>query len=145
MGQDDRVKAKPFPTLIEWLVSQKEIWERVAAVDAAKKGALAMTHFTGDALPSSDSEKKCFKCGERGHVRASCPKRATILLLRRRRSAPNIRSSGVRSTKMTVPNIVHQSIVKISARLMQLLRYSFSRGIKIVCTVVVTMIRLVAI
>ena len=45
VAQDDSVKAKPFPTLIEWLVSQKEIWERVAAVEATKEGVSATSHF----------------------------------------------------------------------------------------------------
>ena len=31
--KDNLVKAKPFPTFIEWLISQKSVWERVAAVE----------------------------------------------------------------------------------------------------------------
>ena len=81
VAQSSDVKAKPFPELIVWLVSQKEIWERVASVEASReKGSASMSHFVSGFPPSggappqnSSGEMKCFGCGKSGHKRYACP------------------------------------------------------------------------
>ena len=46
-GQEAAVVAKPFPTFITWLQSQRLVWERMSASDAStkllsKKGSLVL-------------------------------------------------------------------------------------------------------
>ena len=73
--QDNNVKAKPFPTFIQWLISQKRVWERVAVVEATRgygTGSLVNTHYVERENTSRDN--KCFRCGEEGHKQRFCPK-----------------------------------------------------------------------
>ena len=71
------IKAKPFPSFVAWLISQKEIWERMDAVDVTKGKSHAgrsSTSFYGEEF-ASGSRMKCFLCGEEGHKRRFCPKK----------------------------------------------------------------------
>ena len=71
-------KAKPFPLFIKWLESQKEIWERMAASDVGKKcGASNASRFGGSYFvdDAGERDKRCFSCGEEGHLRRNCPKK----------------------------------------------------------------------
>ena len=75
VAQDNAAKAKPFPVFIKWLLSQREIWERMAAVEATKGEGEAQTYFAGGggARPRDPKEIECYRCGERGHRRSECP------------------------------------------------------------------------
>ena len=78
VAQNAAAKAKPFPVFIEWLVSQKQIWERMAAVESTKgteKGDnyFAGGTFAGGAKPKGDKQITCYKCGAQGHKRNECP------------------------------------------------------------------------
>ena len=76
--QDSAVKTKPFPTFVLWLISQKKIWEHVAAVETTREESVkSSSHFTGAAKRSEDTRNSgvtCFKCGETGHKRKDCNK-----------------------------------------------------------------------
>ena len=74
--QQNDVKAKPFPTFVKWLISQKKIWEHVASVETTRDGALMSSFYAGgndNPNPPSSSGVTCFKCGKTGHKRKDCP------------------------------------------------------------------------
>ena len=77
MQQENHVKAKPFPTFVKWLISQKKIWEHVAAVETTRDGAPMSSYYTGGGSdkpsPPTPSAVTCFKCGKTGHKRRDCP------------------------------------------------------------------------
>ena len=60
-------KSKPFPILIEWLISRKEIWEGMATTDQGRSRSANSNYNQG--LPA------CFICGEEGHKHKECPKK----------------------------------------------------------------------
>ena len=66
-------KARPFPSLINWLITQKQIWENVDALSASKGGKPSSSFFgDGSQVPLAG---KCFQCGQEGHKQRKCPKR----------------------------------------------------------------------
>ena len=66
-------KERPFPVFIEWLISRKESWERMAASDSGKRetplsgGKSALGNF------GEVGKKLCFACKKEGHIRRNCP------------------------------------------------------------------------
>ena len=72
VAQDAGAKAKPFPVFIEWLISQKQIWERMAAVESTRDTEKGGAYFAGGAKPKGEKEITCFKCGAKGHKRSEC-------------------------------------------------------------------------
>ena len=71
---DNSIKSMPFPTFIEWLISQKSVWERVAAVERRRGGAAALCNYAGGQdKPPPPSGLKCFLCKKEGHKQRSCP------------------------------------------------------------------------
>ena len=83
VAQNKATKSKPFPAFVNWLISQKQIWERVAAVEATRDGgAIASSnHFAGgggngggnNGGGKDPSTIKCFRCQKTGHRMKECP------------------------------------------------------------------------
>ena len=72
---DNNIQCSPFPSFIKWLITQKQIWERVQAVSGSKGGKSSSTYFSDYSNPSSvTSSITCFRCGETGHTKRFCPK-----------------------------------------------------------------------
>ena len=72
-AQSNRDKAKPFPLLVKWLISMKEIWERMIFVNNSKGSKDQHGSFFGD---SSRRQLTCHRCGQEGHVRRDCPRKS---------------------------------------------------------------------
>ena len=71
-GQGDEVLAKPFPTFISWLQSQRAVWQIMSAANASTKlstGNRRSSTFFGEV------EKRCYNCKEVGHVKKDCTKK----------------------------------------------------------------------
>ena len=70
------IKARPFPTFIEWLGSQREVWERMVAADLGRRKVDPGAKFGSSFFADDDGThgKRCFGCGEEGHIRRHCPK-----------------------------------------------------------------------
>ena len=62
-------KAVPFPIFIDWLSSQREIWECMVTSSASESG---QSFFVEEHL---ENGVKCYRCGDTGHVRRNCPKK----------------------------------------------------------------------
>ena len=89
--QENDVKAKPFPTFISWLISQKSVWERVAAVESSELGgSLAQSHYArgGGGPPSAP---KCYLCGKEGHKERSCPQKKPDPKKKKPRKRPEVK------------------------------------------------------
>ena len=79
-GKEPAAKTKPFPVFIEWLDSQREVWERMSAAEAAKKKGPLYSNKRNFFAGVEDQEvqdppkdsRKCFGCGEVGHIHANC-------------------------------------------------------------------------
>ena len=100
-------KAKPFPLLVKWLISKKEIWERMIFVN--NKGGKDHTgSFFGD---STRRQITCHKCGEEGHVRRDCSKKSDGRS-KETEALPKLRSIGVLFTRLTHPEDVSAILVK---------------------------------
>ena len=89
--QENTVKSKPFPTFVNWLVSQKEIWEHVAAVETNRGDASMSSFFAGGGSDNRNpattpTAVTCFKC---------------------RKTGLNSRSIGAHSIKTMHPRTVH--------------------------------------
>ena len=88
--QSKDVHAKPFPKFVEWLVTQRGTWERMAATETGRKpgaGGRAegtahygeyYEYYKGEAhyggyYEWSDEKRSCYGRGEKGHIRRDCP------------------------------------------------------------------------
>ena len=65
-GKDQSVQLQPFEEFIDWLGKQRDIWERMSSIQPPGKQQLSFNVQT--------TEKTCFKCGEKGHIKSNCPK-----------------------------------------------------------------------
>ena len=81
---------------MKWLISMKEIWERMIFVNNSKGSKDQHGSFFGD---SSRRQLTCHRCGQEGHVRHDCP-----------------RKSGVLCIKMILPGSVPVNLVRICGR-----------------------------
>ena len=70
LKRSDDERAKPFPIFIQWLVSEKEIWECMVSTDIDNKHSKSSFHVND--ISTSD-DRKCYGCGEDGHIRRNCP------------------------------------------------------------------------
>ena len=67
---ESSVLARPFAAFIQWLGSQREMWERMAATEMVRKrseyqkpsGSFFVEDVKGDV-------NRCFACGEEGHIK----------------------------------------------------------------------------
>ena len=73
-------KAKPFPILIEWLISRKEVWEGMATTDQGRSRNVN-SHY--------QRTLSCYECGEEGHRAKECPSKKN----NRNPTNPNTRTS----------------------------------------------------
>ena len=69
LAKTEQERAKPFPLFIQWLITEKAIWECMVSSDVESSGS---SFFVGGASGGGDS-KTCFKCGEAGHISRHCP------------------------------------------------------------------------
>ena len=70
VAQDASDKAKPFPVFIEWLISQRQILERMDAVESTRDPGTDGSYFTGRAILKGEKEITYFKCGAKKHKRS---------------------------------------------------------------------------
>ena len=61
-----------FPLFIEWLISEKAIWECMVSTDVDSSDF--SFHIGGGGASGGSDGKACFKCGEVGHLNRFCPK-----------------------------------------------------------------------
>ena len=73
-NSSEEERAKPFPIFIEWLISEKAIWECMVSTDAINPSSRS-SFYVGDIGISDSDKNKCYACGELGHIRRSCPSR----------------------------------------------------------------------
>ena len=71
--QSSSVKVRPFPELVVWMASQREIWERMSVTQTVKKGAKCM-HVGSAGDEQTPTIKKCYNCDEEGHIKRFCKK-----------------------------------------------------------------------
>ena len=71
-AQSKDVKAKPFKTFVDWLGERKEVWQQMVVAEMTQKGSV--DEFCMHGSGGGDTSKKCFRCGESGHLRRDCPK-----------------------------------------------------------------------
>ena len=73
LGKTVSEQEEPFPIFIGWISSEKSIWERmVSTTEGTKSTGKSSLFYVGDSVTNSD-EKKCYECGEIGHVQRLCP------------------------------------------------------------------------
>ena len=74
---DKSERSRPFESLIEWLQTQKQIWENVDALNVAKGVKPTASFYSNGAPPPPlpKSGMRCYRCGEEGHRKFDCPSR----------------------------------------------------------------------
>ena len=89
-GQSKGVKAKPFETFIDWLGERKEVWQQMVVAEMTQKGS--GDEFCMHGSGGGDSSKKCFRCGESGHIRRDCPReKKNLPLTAKPRVSPKVK------------------------------------------------------
>ena len=74
LTKTDDERAKPFPLFIQWLISEKAIWECMVSTDVdSSSSSFYVSDVSGGGGGGSD-ERTCFKCGETGHISRFCSK-----------------------------------------------------------------------
>ena len=88
-GQDENIKLKPFETFVEWLVKQREMWERMATVlpPSARSSRSHYSDNDRDDFPS----KKCFVCNKEGHMKRDCPESSSSQKPPKTRRKPEVK------------------------------------------------------
>ena len=71
LSQDDTERVTPFPIFVEWLKSQKSMWECMVVTVGTKSKII--NGFVGDSSGGARG-KTCFGCKEEGHIKRDCPK-----------------------------------------------------------------------
>ena len=75
-SQSVDVKSKPFPNFVEWLNTQKDIWEGLVAAGFVGRGKSSGSNsanaFFSDSQPRSFT---CYGCGGEGHRKRECPEK----------------------------------------------------------------------
>ena len=75
-SQDDNTKLRQFEAFVEWLVKQREMWERMASVDLPLARS-ARNHYS-DGDRDDISSKKCFLCNKENHIKRDCPEASAL-------------------------------------------------------------------
>ena len=88
--QDEDTKLKPFETFVEWLVKQREMWERMATVELPSNRSTRCNFFDND-REGSISSKTCFACNKEGHKKRDCPELASSRKQPKARKKPAVK------------------------------------------------------
>ena len=80
--QEKADQNKPFASFIKWLDKAGNSWELLAASGTGVKGKsgnvqVHHTFYGYDDIDQSKSDRKCYKCGEEGHMKRECKKKDT--------------------------------------------------------------------
>ena len=65
--KDESVQLRPFEEFIAWLGKQRDVWERMSAIQPPGKQNQSF-HTVG----MEGAERKCYGCGEKGHIKKHC-------------------------------------------------------------------------
>ena len=87
VGKSQQEQIKPFPLFIDWVKSQRVVWERMVATSEVKfpgksPGNRGISHYAGGNQDGNQGKggqdkggKKCHKCQKTGHLMRDCPKK----------------------------------------------------------------------
>ena len=120
-GKTTEEQMKPFPLFVEWVKSQKIVWERmVATAEVGKKfkgPGQSSFYAGGEERDPAKTEKACHRCRKVGHLIRDCPEKDSKPPKRLTRNNPGnnhvSRSFGVLCTRMILTEDVHRNPVQI--------------------------------
>ena len=70
LGKSATEQEQPFSVFITWISMEKPIWERMVSTTSPRS---ADSHYVGDFEVPTGDERRCYSCGQVGHVIRSCP------------------------------------------------------------------------